>query len=88
MKTKRMKKLMMAEGLSRNQVNRMVREQRTDGSPKVSNALYFHVIKKNVKLFVSHGMLRYISSLVLKDKEPEDGQEEHGGTGGTIPEEG
>lgn len=41
MKTKRMKKLLMAEGLSRNQVNRMVREQRTDGSTDVSNALYY-----------------------------------------------
>lgn len=81
MKTKRMKKLLMAEGLSRNQVNRMVREQRTDGSPKVSNALYFHVFKKDVKLFASHGMLPYMSSFVLSDKEPEDGQENSGSAG-------
>lgn len=81
MKTKRMKKLLMAEGLSRNQVNRMVREQRTDGSPKVSNALYFHAFKKDIKLFASHGMLPYMSSFVLSDKEPEDGQENAGSTG-------
>lgn len=43
MKTKRMKKLMMSMGLSRNQVNSMVQSQRTEGSKKVSNKLYsFH----------------------------------------------
>lgn len=66
MTTKRMKKLMMAEGLSRNQVNRMVREQRTEGSPKVSNAVYFRVFKKDIALFASCGMLSYMNSLVLR----------------------
>ena len=41
MKTKRMKKLLMGLGLSRNQVNRMVNTQRREGSKKVSNALYW-----------------------------------------------
>lgn len=81
MKTKRMKKLMMAEGLSRNQVNRMVREQRAEGSQKVSNAVYFHVFKKDVELFASYGMLPYMSNFVLLDKEPEDGQENTGSAG-------
>ena len=43
MKTKRMKKLLMGLGLSRNQVNRMVNTQRREGSKKVSNALYWIV---------------------------------------------
>lgn len=34
MTTKRLKKLLMAMGLSRNQVNRMVKEQRGIGSKK------------------------------------------------------
>lgn len=37
MTTKRLKKLLMAMGLSRNQVNRMVKEQRGVGSKKVSS---------------------------------------------------
>ena len=41
MKTKRLKKLMMSMGLSRNQVNRMVQTQRTEGANDVSNKLYF-----------------------------------------------
>ena len=53
MTTKRLKKLLMAMGLSRNQVNRMVKEQRGVGSKKVSNALYYHVFKRNFKLFTS-----------------------------------
>ena len=55
MKTKRMKKLLMAEGLSRNQVNRMVREQRTEGSSDVSNALYYHILKRNIPLLKDTG---------------------------------
>ena len=45
MKTKRMKKLLMGLGLSRNQVNRMVNTQRREGSKKVSNALYWIVAR-------------------------------------------
>lgn len=47
MTTKRLKKLLMAKGLSRNQVNRMVDEQRDSGSKKVSNDLYYHVFMHN-----------------------------------------
>ena len=58
MTTKRLKKLLMAMGLSRNQVNRMVKEQRSVGSKKVSNALYYHVFKRcriSTVLFCSDG---------------------------------
>ena len=50
MKTKRMKKLLMGMGLSRNQATRMIQEQRTEGSKDVSNALYFHVFQKDFYL--------------------------------------
>lgn len=69
MTTKRLKKLLMAMGLSRNQVNRMVKEQRDTGSKKVSNELYYHVLKQNFKLFTSScggEVLPYLSSLVLQ----------------------
>ena len=62
MTTKRLKKLLMAMGLSRNQVNRMVKEQR-------SNALYYHVFKRNFKLFTSPcggEVLPYLNSFVLQ----------------------
>lgn len=48
MKTKRMKKLMMSMGLSRNQVNSMVQSQRTEGSKKVSNELFFLSVQWNL----------------------------------------
>ena len=69
MTTKRLKKLLMAMGLSRNQVNRMVKEQRSVGSKKVSNALYYHVFKRNFKLFTSPcggEVLPYLNSFVLQ----------------------
>lgn len=69
MTTKRLKKLLMAMGLSRSQVNRMVKEQRSVGSKKVSNALYYHVFKRNFKLFTSPcggEVLPYLNSFVLK----------------------
>ena len=69
MKTKRMKKLLMGMGLSRNQATRMIQEQRAEGSAKVSNALYFHVFQKNFGLIVSTcdgEVLPYLSSFVLK----------------------
>ena len=53
MTTKRMKKLLMGMGLSRNQATRMIQEQRTEGSKDVSNALYFHVFQKDFNLIVS-----------------------------------
>lgn len=69
MTTKRLKKLLMAMGLSRNQVNRMVKEQRSVGSKKVRNALYHHVFKRNFKLFTSPcdgEVLPYLNSFVLQ----------------------
>ena len=72
MTTKRMKKLMMGMGLSRNQATRMIQEQRTEGSKKVSNALYFHVFQKNMLLcgIIRNGdgseVLPYLNSFVLK----------------------
>ncbi len=84
MKTNRIKKLLMAEGLSRNQVNRMVREQRTDGSPDVSNALYYHLLKGNIPLLKDTGngeLLPLMSGFIVTTKEPEDGQENAGNVG-------
>ena len=69
MTTKRLKKLLMAMGLSRNQVNRMVKEQRSTGSKKVSNELYYHVFKQNFKLFISPcggEVLPYLNSFILQ----------------------
>lgn len=48
MKTKRLKKLLMGMGLSRNQVNHMVHDQRMNGSPKICNADYYHVAKSSL----------------------------------------
>lgn len=45
MKTKRLKKLLMGMGLSRNQVNYMVKDQRTTGDVKISNAVYYYYAK-------------------------------------------
>ena len=53
MTTKRLKKLLMAKGLSRNQVNRMVKEQRDTGSKKVSNDLYYHVFMHDFDIITS-----------------------------------
>ena len=53
MTTKRLKKLLMAKGSSRNQVNRMVDEQRDSGSKKVSNDLYYHVFMHNFDMITS-----------------------------------
>ena len=65
MKTKRMKKLLMGLGLSRNQVNRMVNTQRREGSKKVSNALYWIVAQKHIN-DCGPELLPCLSSLVLK----------------------
>lgn len=69
MTTKRMKKLLMGMGLSRNQATRMIQEQRAEGPAKVSNALYFHVFQKNIGLIVSTcggEVLPHLNSFVLK----------------------
>lgn len=65
MKTKRMKKLLMGLGLSRDQVNSMVNTQRREGSKKVSNALYWIVAQKHIS-DCGPKLLPYLSSLVLK----------------------
>ena len=65
MKTKRMKKLLMGLGLSRNQVNRMVNTQRREGSKKVSNALYWIVAQKHIN-DCGPELRPCLSSLVLK----------------------
>ena len=69
MTTKRLKKLLMAMGLSRNQVSRMVKEQRDTGSKKVSNELYYHVFKQNFALITSScggEVLPYLNSFILR----------------------
>ena len=64
MTTKRMKKLLMGMGLSRNQVNSMVLSQRAESSKKVSNELYYFVVKQNIPKIDSK-LLPYIKSFVL-----------------------
>ena len=66
MKTKRMKKLLMGMGLSRNQVNHMVKEQRLKGSSKISNAGL--LLRCQPQSFQSHAgvnWLPYVKSFVL-----------------------
>jgi hypothetical protein len=64
MTTKRMKKLLMGMGLSRNQVNSMVLSQRTEGSKKVSNKLYYFIVKQNISK-IDAELLPYLKSFVL-----------------------
>ncbi len=64
MKTKRMKKLMMSMGLSRNQVNSMVQSQRTEGSKKVSNEFYFLTVQWNLPQ-IDPEIVPYLKSWVL-----------------------
>lgn len=68
MKTKRMKKLLMGMGLSRNQVNRMVQTQRTEGSKKASNELYYRMAKRGVQSLEPE-LLPFLTSIVLADRE-------------------
>lgn len=65
MTTKRLKKLLMSCGLSRNQANNMVASQRREGSNKVSNALYWHIAKKSIN-DCEPALLPYLSSFVLQ----------------------
>ncbi|MFR6092610.1 MAG: hypothetical protein ACLUIR_04455 [Faecalibacterium prausnitzii] len=70
MKTKRMKKLLMGMGLSRNQVNHMVKEQRLKGSSKISNAAYYTL---STAVFPSHaGAIGCRMSRALCWSEPHD----------------
>lgn len=66
MKTKRLKKLLMGMGLSRNQVNHMVKDQRENGAKGVSNKLYYFHAKSCVQR-LGPEMLPFIKSFVLGD---------------------
>lgn len=65
MKTKRMKKLLMGMGLSRNQVNHMVKTQRMNGSPRVSNVTYYSVLARDIQI-LGRDWLPCLTSLVLE----------------------
>lgn len=65
MKTKRLKKLMMGLGLSRNQVNAIVAEQRAEGSKKVSNYLYWIIFRGRVR-HIKPELFPYLSGFVLR----------------------
>ena len=64
MKTKRLKKLLMGMGLSRNQVNYMVKDQRTTGDVKISNAVYCYYAKRYISE-LTPDWLPLIKSFVL-----------------------
>ena len=66
MKTKRLKKLLMSMGLSRNQVNHMVQNQRENGAKNVSNKLYYFNAKRGVQS-LGPELLPYLRSIVLAD---------------------
>ena len=65
MKTKRLKKLMMGLGLSRNQVNTIVAEQRAKGSEKVSNYLYWTIFRNRVR-YIKPELFPYLGGFVLR----------------------
>lgn len=52
MKTKRLKKLMMARGLSRNQANRILRNRKLRPTPRVSNYIFWLVFRREFDRFV------------------------------------
>lgn len=66
MKTKRLKKLLMGMGLSRNQVNYMVKDQRENGTWGVSNKLYYFHAKRGIQSLEPE-LLPYLRSIVLAD---------------------
>lgn len=68
MKTKRLKKLLMGMGLSRNQANYMVKDQRTTSSPRVSNAIYYYYAKRYISE-LTPDWLPLIKSFVLGNAE-------------------
>lgn len=65
MKTKRLKKLMMGLGLSRNQVNTIVAEQRARGSKEVSNYLYWIIFRNQVR-YIKPELFPYLGGFVLR----------------------
>lgn len=68
MRTKRLKKLLMSMGLSRDQVNYMVKDQRATGSPQVSNAVYYYYAKRYISE-LTPDWLPLIKSFVLGNAE-------------------
>ena len=66
MKTKRMKKLMMSMGLSRNQVESIVKGQRENGAKGVSNKLYYFHVKRGIQSLKPE-LLPFLRSIVLAD---------------------
>ena len=71
MKTKRLKKLLMGMGLSRDQVNYMVHDQRTTGDAKISNAVYYYYAKRYIAE-LTPDWLPLIKSFVLGDASNDD----------------
>lgn len=65
MKTKRLKKLMMGRGLTRNQVNNIVAAQRAQGSKEVSNRLYWIIFRDHIR-YLNRGLLPYLNDFVLR----------------------
>ena len=66
MKTKRLKKLLMSMGLSRNQVNYMVEAQRAEGAKDVSNELYYVNVKRGIQN-LGPELRPFLRSIVLGD---------------------
>ena len=66
MRTKRLKKLLMGLGLTRNQANHLVADQRENGSPTISNAAYYKVVKDSIAAPLWNDLRPYIWSIVLK----------------------
>lgn len=71
MKTKRLKKLLMGMGLSRNQVNYMVNDQRKNGSSAISNAVYYYYANRYISE-LTPDWLPLIKSFVLGGYDDEE----------------
>lgn len=71
MKTKRLKKLLMGMGLSRNQVDYMVNDQHKNGSPAISNSVYYYYAKRYISE-LTPDWLPLIKSFVLGDYDDEE----------------
>ena len=67
MKTKRLKKLLMGMGLSRDQVNHMVKDQRENGAKDVSNKLYYFHAKRGIESLEPE-LRPFLRSIVLLDE--------------------
>lgn len=65
MKTKRLKKLMMSRGLSRNQANSIVAAQRAEGSKEVSNHLYWIIFRDHIRYHEREPLL-HLNAFILR----------------------